>query len=551
MRKISKLLIKNFSIILFFSLLLCHCKSDSERLSKQVIIGLESDLQTLNPLFTNSEAEANISELIYLSLVGYNWDEKNGTVNTYPVLAEKWEWNKDTTSVLVTLRDDVRWSDGDSFTAEDVVYSFDLYSDPKVQSRFFGILKNYYLKPDLSIDLKKSFKIINPYLLRIDFTTTGNPTTFDFCLPIIPKHIFEKIDRSELSTSDINFKAVGTGPFKVGSWVRNQHLKLELNKKSFLYNESQINELAFKIIPDYHARINQLKKGEIDLMEYIRPEDVADLTQSGKIKISARRGREYDYLGLNNVTPFANNKPNVLFGSPEIRKAITLAINRESIVKDFLLGNGKVMITPIAPIFKRSINDSLRPLPFDPKEAKKILANKGWYDSDGDGILEKGNKEFSFVLSVPSGNSLRQYTSTIIQNNLKAVGIDVKIETLEPNILFDRMFKKELDAWIAGWSIPIPLDLKPYWHSNPEIAPANVSSYSNKQIDIILEKLDSQISESERINLLKDFQKIIFRDQPVTFLFWIDNLVGYNKKIKNIDVDPLATIQRCWEWKVE
>jgi peptide/nickel transport system substrate-binding protein len=486
-----------------------------------------------------------------MSLAGYNWDEKNGMVNDYPVLAKEWKWNMDSTSVLITLRDDVQWSDGTRFTAEDVVYSFDLYSDPKVQSRFFGILKNFYLKPDLSIDLEKSFNIINPYSLRINFTPKSNPTTYDFCLPIMPKHIFEKIDRSELSTSDISFKAIGTGPFKVSLWQKNQYLKLELNKKSFLYDEAQINDLVFKIIPDYHARINQLKKGEIDLMEYIRPEDMADLTQSDKIKITARKGREYDYLGLNNVTPFANNKSHFLFGSPEIRKAITLAINRELIVKDFLMINGSVMITPIAPIFKKSINDSLKPLPFDPKEAKQILTNEGWRDSDADGILEKGNKKFSFVLSVPSGNSLRQYASTIIQNNLKAVGIDVKIETLEPNILFEKIFKKELDAWIAGWSIPIPLDLKPYWHSNPEIAQANVSTYSNKRIDIILNKLDSRLSESERIKLLKEFQKIIFKDQPAVFLFWIDNLVGYNKKIKNIVVDPLATIQKCWKWEIE
>ena len=550
MSKIIKLLIKSFLTITVLSLILWNCKSNSDKNVNQIIIGLDTDLYTLNPLFTNSETEANISELIYLSLVGYNWDEHNGIVNAYPVLAKKWEWNEDSTSVLITLREDVQWSDGVRFTADDIVYSFDLYSDPKVQSRFFGILKNFYMKKDMSIDLEKSFKIINPFTLEINFIHNGNPSTYDFSLPIIPKHLFEKINRSELATSDISFHAIGTGPYKLGTWQKNQYLKLENNSKSFLYNNSQISQLVFKIIPDYNARIIQLKKGEIDLMEYVKPEDDVDLMKNNKLNITARKGREYDYLGFNNIAPASHNKVNQLFGSAEIRKAVTLAINREQIVNDFLLKKGDVMITPVAPIFKNYINDTLKPLTFNPNAAKQILAKNGWFDNDHDGILEKGDKKFSFVLNIPAGNNLRQYSSTIIQNNLKAVGIDVKIETLEPNLLFDKMFKKELDAWIAGWSIPIPLDLKPYWHSNPTIAQANVYSYANRQIDKILDRLDSRVSERDRIILLKQFQGIIHEDQPVVFLFWINNLVGYNKRLTNIDVNPLATIQRCWEWKI-
>ncbi|MDP2037207.1 MAG: ABC transporter substrate-binding protein, partial [Ignavibacteria bacterium] len=120
---------------------------------------MDSDVSTLNPLYVSREAEANISELIYLGLVGYDWDSEKGETVSHPLLAKQIDLNKDSSVVLITLRDDIKWSDGDKLTTEDIVYSFDLYSDPKVQSRFYGIYNNFYLNQDLSIDLKKTFKI--------------------------------------------------------------------------------------------------------------------------------------------------------------------------------------------------------------------------------------------------------------------------------------------------------------------------------------------------------------------------------------------------------
>lgn len=539
-------------IIILFAI--NSCTNKNQKTPDRVVIGLESDVQTLNPLFVMNEAETNISELIFLSLVGHDWDNQKGSVTSYPVLAKSFEWSKNSNSVLINLKEDAKWSDGDNLTADDIVYSFDLYSDPVVQSRFFGIFKNYYTKPDQSIDLKKSFEVINPRQLKINFKTSGNPSTFDFDMPILPKHIFEKINRKELATSDFGFNPIGSGPYKLSSWEKNQNLKLTKNQNSILYDEKEIKEIVFKIIPDYTSRINQLKKGEIDITENIRPEDVAEITAENEINIVARKGREYDYLGFNNidVESYAKNKkllPHALFGNPTIRKAITLAINRQSILKEFLLGSGQLMVGPVAPIFKSVIDDSLKPAEYNIAEAKKLLLKEGWKDSNGDGIIEKNGRNFSFVLSVPSGNPLRTYTATVIQNNLKAVGIDVRLETLEPAALFEKMFKKELNAWIAGWGVPIPLDLKPYWYSKFEIANANVSSYINKDIDIILEKLDMKISEQEREKYLKTFQKIIFENQPVTFLFWVDNLVGYNKRIKNIQINPLGAVQKSWLWR--
>lgn len=546
---------KRIFVIIIALIFAVSCTGSKEKTADRIIIGLESDVQTLNPLFAMSAAESDITELIYLSIVGHGWDDKTGFVTSSPVLAKSFEWSKDSSSVLVALRDDAKWSDGANVTTDDIVFSFDLYSDAKVQSRFFGTFKNFFTNPDLSIDLAKTFQVISSSQFRINFRTNSTPSYFDFDLPIMPKHIFEKLDRKELATSDMSFKPVGSGPYKLESREKSQNLKLVKNEKSFLSSGGEIKEIVFKIIPDYNSRINQLKKGEIDLTENIRPEDIGAIRAEKHLTVTARKGREYDYLGLNNIEPAARKEtkivPNNFFGNPNIRKAIAYALNRQTIIDEYLMGHGELMVGPIAPIYKSDLDLLQKPIEFNINEAKKILKDEGWIDSDGDGILEKNGKKFSFTINVPSGNPLRTFTSTIVQNNLKAVGIDVKIEFLEPAVIFPKMFKGELNAWIAGWGVPIPLNLKPYWYSDKKVAGANVCNFRNKEIDIILDKLGTKIPGDERHELLKRFQKIMSNEQPVVFLFWIDNMVGFNKRIKNIPINPLGVVQKCWTWSID
>lgn len=544
-------LIKSCITLLAIICLIVSCTKPQLNNQQVVVIGLDSDVTTLNPLYVSREAEANISELIYLALVGYDWDSEKGEVISYPLLAEKIEWNGDSSSVVVTLPDNIKWSDGEKVTTEDIVYSFDLYSDPKAQSRFYGIFNNYYLNQDLSIDLEKTFKIISQTQLEIKFKPNTPASTFDFDVPILPKHIFQNIRREELATSDIGFKSIGCGPYVLSRWERNQTIQLIKNEKSSLVNSGTINKLIFKIIPDYNSRINQLRKGEIDITENISPEDMRDLQSENDIVTIARRGREYDYLGLRNVSLDRKySGANQLFGNKNVRKALSLALNRESILKEYLLGNGELMTGPIAPIFKSSFNSDLMPFKYDLQKAKELLQNEGWSDKDGDGVIEKDGKKLEFTLSIPSGNPLRNYSATIFQNNLKAVGVNVKINTLEPAVFFEKMFNKELEAWIAGWMVPIPLDLKPYWYSDTQIAQANVYGYKNEKVDWLLDDLEKKLSTKERANAFHEFQKIIYDEQPALFLFWIDNIVGYNKKIKNMKINPLGAVQKCWTWEL-
>src|SRR4030042_939507 len=156
-----------FLILVIISFVLFNCSKESRKFQNRVVIGIPADVTTFNPLFTFNVNEGNITELIYLGLVGHGWDDDSGELTSFPLLAKDWEWSGDSSSIVFNLREDVFWSDSVNFTAEDIRFSFDLYSDAVVQSRFYGIFEDYYTKSDMSIDLAKSFEIIDPYKISL------------------------------------------------------------------------------------------------------------------------------------------------------------------------------------------------------------------------------------------------------------------------------------------------------------------------------------------------------------------------------------------------
>ena len=543
------------SLLLIFPALFSACDSKPPEQNKRIVIGISTDVQTFNPLYTFSVDEGVITELLYLSLFDFKWNEEKGGIDAHPMLAKKWEWADDSSSIKILLREDVFWTDGKQLTSNDVVFTFDAYSDPMVQSRLYGTFKNLFVDEENHINIEKTFTVKSAFEFEVNFQPNSVPNLYEISLPIIPVHIFGDIKRDELSNTELNIKPVSNGSYFLKKWDKNQTVTLAASKNSFLYDPEMIDEIVFKVIPDYTSRIFQLKKGEIDLLELVKVEDVEEFNNKDDLKIVSIVGREYDYIGLNNIDTeaYSNGKitPNKFFGSENVRMAITHAINRKEILNEYLLGYGEIAVTPVSTIFKEIFNDSIKPYGLNLTRAKKLLASEGWKDIDDDGVLEKGKDEFSFTLYYPSGNPLREFASMRVKNNLKAVGIDVKLEVVELGTLIDFLFEKKLNAWMLGWYVPIPVELKPYWYSDLDNTPLNFVSYRNPRVDSLLNILQKKISIELRMETLKEFQKIIHHDEPVSFLYWTPNICIYNKRISEINITPLGTVTHCWEWRLK
>jgi len=538
------------TILVFF----LSCSTQKDPKDERIVIGIQSDVQSINPMYAFSLVEGNLIDLLFMKPAIEIWNDSLGIIEFRPMLSERWELSEDNNLLRLYMRKDIFWSDGKPITAEDIVFSFDVYSDPQVESRFFGQFENFYTIDDMQIDINKTFKVVSPTILEINFKEDSNPSLLDINLEIIPKHIWSQFKRGEFPQAKINFEPITSGPFKLSKWEREALISLRIDSSSFLYNPDNIKEIIFKIVPDYKSRIIQLKTGAIDLVDNIKSEDADELKAISKLNFYSLRGRDYDYVGWNHVNPQEYQKskviPNKFFSSSKVRKALTYAINRKEIIESYLSAFGEICKGPVSPMFNIYYDSDLPTNDYSPEKAKEILKDAGWNDKNGDGIIENGDVDFSFDLYTNTGNPRRNYVATIVKNNLRAVGIEVNVQMLETGAFIERLMKRDYDAWIAGWTIPIPINLNPYWNSDKEIGFLNFSSYQNKAKDEILNTLQQRLTESEKTKLYKDLQSIFQEDEPVTFLYWFDNIIVYNKRISEINFSMLGLVKNAWEWRI-
>ena len=543
--------LKLILITAVFLICLQGCSQNTNKENNRIVIGTQNDVQTINPMYAFNVMEGNLIDLLFIKPAEEIWNDSLGRIEFAPMLAKKWEWNHDSSAVTLYLRDDAHWSDGKKITVDDIIFSLETYSDPKTDTRFSGQFSNFNTIDREKIDSAKTFKIISPQVLTIYFKKGSLPTFLDINLEVLPKHIWSKYSGKEMETAKENFEPVTSGAFKLKKWQKESSIILNADSSSFLFNPDNVQEITFKIVPDYSSRITQLKTGEIDLMDNVKSEDASGLQSNNNLKIISLRGRDYDYIGWNNSEPGKSAKPNKYFSSPEVRKALTYAINREEILHTFLEDYGEICKTPVSPMFKSYFDKSLTAYKYDPEKAIELLAKNGWVDKNKDGVLEKNNVKFDFYLYINSGNPRREYAAAIIKNNLKAVGINVTIQKFEMGTFVNGLMNRKFNAWIAGWTIPVPIELNPYWNSDKEKGYLNFSSYHNDKVDSLLNKLKSRIPESEKISIYKKLQNIFYNDEPVTFLYWFDNIVACDKKLDKVKFSILGLVKNAWEWKIE
>lgn len=535
----------------------CGSRKDSSTgETRPVVIAVDGDVDSFNPLFAEDVVAGELQELLFASLVGSTFDANTGTLRYTPMLARSWEHTNGGKDLLFHLAGNAFWSDGQRIGARDVQLSYELYGDPEVASVRQGAV-GQLKKTDGVPDIAQSVRILNDTTVVFHFDRPYAGQLFDAGLPILPAHLFGATPRKDLRTSSLNRAPVSSGPFKVVRWVPMQEIVLEPNSTSTLPSPARLGQVVIRIVPDYRSRISQLQSGEVDLVADLRPEDADMLkAKAPAVEVISSPGRDYDFIGWNNIDPasFKNNKtitPHPLFGTAAVRRALTMAINREELVHAYLGKYGRASVGGVSPLFRWAYNDTLRALPFDPKEATLILGREGWRDSNGDGVLDKNGRRFSFTLKIPSGNQLRSVIATIIQKQLQDINIDVKLEQVERGTFWQDLMDRSYDAWIAGFSVPLQMQLDDLWGSDLEMYPFNLTGFRNRRVDEILAGTRSLVREADGAGLWKEFQAIVHQEQPCTFLFWLNTNVGVNKRVRGTSIGALGTLHHAWEWYTE
>lgn len=512
-----------------------------------------ADAEKLNPIVTNDASAEDVYVLIYQSLNDMNYE----TYELTPLIAPLPEVSDDHLSYTYKLRKDVKFSDGVPLTGEDVIFTM------KAAKNVFAddaALRNYY-------ESLEKVELVNndPYTIVFRMNKPYWRALYSLgSLPICPKHVLDPEGLTDKYTWEetkdfkvaeknpamkkfadfLNSQEVsrdpkyvlGSGPYKLEKWETGQAITLVRDKNYWAQNTIQpvyLDKIVFKIIQDNSASVVAAKNKEVDMMYVISPQDfyknLENPAQFDLVKITPSEP-VYSYIGWNLNSPLFNDK--------RVRMALSHLVDRKTIMDKILFGQGTLIQSHVFYKDKKYLNSELPEIPYDQEKAKQLLSEAGWTDSNGDGVLDKmvNGKRIDFKFTfLNNNNPVRRQTLLVIIDGLKKVGIQADLQDLEWSVYLDKTKKHEFDATLAAWQLSVtPPDPYQIWHSSQAKGEgSNYVSFINKESDSLLEAFRIEFDENKRIDMLKKWQKLIYDEQPYTFLWSPKSRYIYNVRFKN------------------
>jgi peptide/nickel transport system substrate-binding protein len=481
-----------------------------------LIVAVASDMQNLDP--TLSSADVYTQEMltnVYEWLVDYDLSEEaDGTLiadpNTFVGgLAERFEWSPDGTKITFTLRDGLKFSNGDPLTAEAVKFTFDRIFDQ--QGVTYGNMSMAAV-PD-----KDHVKVIDEQTIEMTVDTPntlllGNMAQFGNSIlnPAVVEPHMTTEDPYAHEWLKANTTGTEQGPFVLESWEPGNQWVLARNP-NYWGEPPKLERIIFKVIPDPSSRLTQLQSGAVDIAYELPTTDVLALEGDPNLQIIRYPSRFVVFLGMNEQVPPFDNKL--------VRQAVSYAIPYETIVNEVLNGYGRQLTSPI-PDGTPTHTDEFFVYKQDPETAKELLTEAGFPDG------------FETTLAVASGNQEGKETAVWVQQSLAEIGITVNIQELPGAAFAEQLQKHELGFFFFNNWISINND--PFYHLYWLFwSPCcNYTNYSNPDVHQLIEEYTLSTDQEARDQASLDAQQAIVDDAPWVFLYQPDFLLAMRSNVK-------------------
>ena len=495
------------------------------------IDSLLGNVSSLIPTITSDGASHTVGDQIYSGLVGVDKD-----LNFIGELAQSWEFSKDCRDLTFRLRPGVKWHDGQPFTADDVVFTWQTIIDPKVPSPY----KSEYEKVE-------SVRADGPDVVRIHYSQPFAKALTNWATAMLPKHLLEKyVQEGRIREAPQNWAApVGTGPYRFKELRSGEKIVLVANP-DYWEGRPYISRIVFRIIPSQATTFLELKAKGVDAttltaLQYKRQTDYRAFERAyTKFR---HPGNGYTYVGFNLKDP--------RFADRRVRQAFAHAINKREVIDGVRLGLAREATGPYKP-GTWVYTDKVKTYPYDMAKARQLLAEAGWKPRDGDGLLTKDGTPFAFELLTNQGNDERKRVAEIVQAQLRELGVAVEIRTLEwAALLKEHIKKRKFEAIVLGWGIGIDPDQFVVWHSS-QTGPDQLNhiSYANPEVDRMLEMGRTTCLREERVKYYHRIQELLAEDLPLIFLYFPDVLPVVASRVHGIDPGPNGIRYRSNLWFV-
>lgn len=492
------------------------------------------DLEVVNELIDNgNDLTTEVVGQLFLKLAYENPDFETQPPTFRPGLAERWEWSPDHLTLTFYLRRDVVWSDGAPITANDVRFTWEAQRNPEV-----GWI---YAEVKAAI---RDVEVVDTHTARFHFERVYTAMFHEAVEGVIlPQHAWSALPFADWRNQPEWFTThlVTSGPFTLGPRQPGQQLSLVRNPRFFDAERPRLDTLSFRVLPDKPSQLLALESGAVDFVSGVPGSELDRLARNPDLTLHSVWARHFEYLAWNVENP--------LFADPNVRRALTLGIDRQAIVDTVWRGKARIGFSPFL-AGTWATNRTLTALPYDPAEATRLLTAAGWRDSDGDGVLDQGGKPFRFALITNTGNQPRADTQVLIQAQLAKIGVAVEPRLVEGATLTGDLIAHRFDATVGGWAIDTTMNARYYFHSEEAEGGYNFGAYRNADLDRRLEAATEQPDPASAKPILDQIQEILHRDQPYTFLVEPQRLHASRKRLQGVTPDALFVFGSVADWWV-
>jgi len=488
------------------------------------------DIQGLIPSITSDGASHAVGALIYDGLVKRDKDD-----NIVPHLAESWEISADCLTLTFKLRKDAKWHDGWLFTAADVRFTYETMIHPKTPTAY----KEDFLQV-------KDVEVLDPFTVRVTYPTPYAKALDSWAFYMLPRHLLAGyVQGGNLREAPQNRQPIGNGPYRFVEWKPGEKVVLVANPDYF-EGRPFLSRIVYRIIPSQATIFLELKAKGVDYANLT----AIQFDRQTNYRAFRKAYHKYQYAG-NAYTYFGFNLKDPRFADRRVRQAFAHAIDKQELIDGVVLGLGREATGPYKP-GTWAYNPMVARYAYNPARAKALLAEAGWVDRNGDGVLDKDGQPFAFTILTNQGNEERKKIAEIVQQRLREVGVAVEIRTLEwASFIKDFVKKRRFEAIILGWGIGTDPDQYNIWHSS-KTGPDELNhiSYQNPEVDRLLDLGRASCRREERKKHYERLQEVLAEDQPLIFLYFRDALPVVALRVRGVEPSPNGIMHNFPKWYV-
>ena len=450
-----------------------------------------------------------------------------------PRLAERWEWAPDSLSIVFHIDPDARWHDGAPVRASDVRFSHQVYIDPAVASPHAAVVSNID-----SIVVRDSLTAVAWFKRRTPeqfFEVTHQ-------LQVIPEHLLKDIPRNALGTSAFARSPVGSGRFRFVRWEPGATIEIVADTANYR-GRPKLDRVIWSLAPDPTAAATKLLAGEADFYEALRREHLPEIQKNPQLRTIRYPQLAYAFVGFNTRYP--------LFANRELRRALTMAVDRPRLVRSVFDSLALPSLGPFGRA-QSTADTTIAQLPYDTVRARAVLDSLGWRDTNGDGIRERAGQPLRFELLVPSSSSFRVRMAVLLQEEMRRVGVDMKIDQVDINTMSERQDAGRFQANFGAWSMDAsPGGIRQTFSSagaNP--GGYNYGQYRSPAFDAFVDSAMSAMDPARSRDFFGRAYATIIQDAPAIFMYELQGLAGVHRRLEITGMRPDAWWAGISEWTI-